>query len=90
MELNLDGTGVSEINTGIGFLDHMLTALSKHGRFDLKLACKGDLHVDDHHTAEDCALTLGECVVLALLWVFLIRRFVVVIPPLHLERLTRR
>lgn len=49
-----------QVNTGIGFLDHMLTALGKHARFDLKLHCKGDLHIDDHHTAEDCALALGE------------------------------
>jgi len=58
--LNLDGTGESEIRTGLGFLDHMLTALSKHSRFDITLNCEGDLHIDDHHTAEDCALTLGE------------------------------
>jgi imidazoleglycerol-phosphate dehydratase len=48
------------VDTGIGFLDHMLTALGKHGRFNLRLQCKGDLHIDDHHTAEDCALALGE------------------------------
>lgn len=58
--LELDGTGRSEIATGIGFLDHMLTALAKHGRFDLTLECEGDLHVDDHHTVEDCALALGQ------------------------------
>ena len=50
----------TQVETGIGFLDHMLTALGKHARFDLKLHCKGDLHIDDHHTAEDCALALGE------------------------------
>ncbi len=59
-ELNLDGDGNSEIDTGIGFLDHMLTALTRHGGFNLKLSCKGDLEVDDHHTAEDCALVIGE------------------------------
>jgi imidazoleglycerol-phosphate dehydratase len=59
VELALDGTGRTEIRTGIGFLDHMLTALGKHGRFDLVLSCDGDLEVDDHHTAEDCALALG-------------------------------
>jgi imidazoleglycerol-phosphate dehydratase len=58
--LSLDGTGQAEIQTGIGFLDHMLTALVKHSRMDLKLSCAGDLHVDDHHTAEDCALAIGE------------------------------
>ncbi|GLD99590.1 hypothetical protein PINS_up008316 [Pythium insidiosum] len=60
VKLRLDGTGVSKISTGIGFLDHMLTALSKHSRFDLELDCKGDTWIDDHHTTEDCALTLGE------------------------------
>lgn len=57
--LSLDGTGKATIATGLGFLDHMLTALAKHSRFDLELTCKGDLHIDDHHTAEDCALALG-------------------------------
>lgn len=58
--LNLDGAGKSVVNTGIGFLDHMLTALSKHGRIDLTLSCKGDLHVDDHHSVEDCGIVLGQ------------------------------
>lgn len=60
LELLLDGEGTAEVETGIGFLDHMLTALTKHGRFDLQLECEGDLEVDDHHTAEDCALALGS------------------------------
>ncbi|XP_065837209.1 uncharacterized protein [Oscarella lobularis] len=59
IRLDLDGTGTSDIDTGIGFLDHMLTALSKHSRFDLRLKCVGDLHVDDHHSVEDCAIVLG-------------------------------
>jgi imidazoleglycerol phosphate dehydratase HisB len=59
VELNIDGVGDAEVNTGIGFLDHLLSALAKHARFDLILSCQGDLHIDDHHTAEDCALTLG-------------------------------
>lgn len=59
VELRLDGEGAADVETGIGFLDHMLTALAKHGRFDLQLACEGDLEVDDHHTAEDVALALG-------------------------------
>jgi len=59
LELCLDGTGRAEVSTGIGFLDHMLTALARHSRVDLKLGCEGDLEVDDHHSAEDCALTLG-------------------------------
>jgi imidazoleglycerol phosphate dehydratase HisB len=60
--LVLDGTGRSELQTGLGFLDHLLTALARHGGFDLKLTCQGDLHVDDHHTAEDCALALGAAI----------------------------
>lgn len=58
-KLTLDGDGNSQIATGLGFLDHMLAALAKHARFDIELSCKGDLYVDDHHTAEDCALALG-------------------------------
>jgi imidazoleglycerol-phosphate dehydratase len=60
IELKLDGTGVSRISTGIGFLDHMLTSFSKHGLFDLKINASGDLHVDDHHMVEDMGITLGE------------------------------
>lgn len=59
LKLNIDGTGNSEINTGCGFLDHMLTLFAKHGRFDLRLTCKGDTYVDDHHTAEDIGICLG-------------------------------
>ncbi len=58
--VNLDGTGVSEVNTGLGFLDHMICALSKHSHIDISLKCVGDLHVDDHHTTEDCGIVLGE------------------------------
>jgi len=58
--LTLDGTGKADVKTGLGFLDHLLEALTRHARFDLQLACAGDLHVDDHHTAEDCALALGQ------------------------------
>lgn len=64
--LNLDGIGESRISTGVGFLDHMLTALSKHSRIDLTLNCKGDLHVDDHHTVEDCGIVLGQALKAAL------------------------
>ncbi len=60
LKLSLDGEGKADIQTGIGFLDHMLTALTRHARIDLSLQCKGDLHVDDHHTAEDCGLALGS------------------------------
>lgn len=60
LTLTLDGTGQANVSTGIGFLDHMIGALAKHARFDLELKCDGDLHVDDHHTAEDCAIALGQ------------------------------
>jgi len=62
VRVNLDGTGTAEIATGIGFLDHMLTALACHSGIDVRLRCEGDLEVDDHHTAEDCALTLGAAI----------------------------
>lgn len=62
VSLGLDGTGRAEISTGIGFLDHLLTALARHARFDLTLTCTGDLHIDDHHTAEDTAITLGQAI----------------------------
>src|SRR2546425_10120887 len=58
--LTLEGTGKADVKTGLGFLDHLLEALIRHARFDVTLACRGDLHVDDHHTAEDCALALGQ------------------------------
>jgi imidazoleglycerol phosphate dehydratase HisB len=57
--LALDGSGRTDIATGIGFLDHLLDALARHARIDLALACEGDLQVDDHHSAEDCALAFG-------------------------------
>jgi imidazoleglycerol-phosphate dehydratase len=59
VQLNLDGSGQHEIDTGVGFLDHMLSHLAVHGLFDLQLEARGDLHVDNHHTVEDCALALG-------------------------------
>ena len=59
-ELSLDGSGKYEIDTGIGFFDHMLSGFAKHGFFDLKLSAKGDLNVDGHHTVEDCGIVLGE------------------------------
>jgi len=58
--LELDGTGASEVKTGLGFLDHMLTTLVRHGQFDLSLVASGDTTVDDHHTVEDCAIVLGR------------------------------
>ena len=62
LQLNLDGSAKVEVSTGIGFLDHMLTAFAFHAGFDLKLICDGDLEVDDHHTAEDCAIALGQAI----------------------------
>jgi len=59
LDLCLDGRGDADVSSGIPFLDHMLTALAQHASFDLRLRCSGDLEVDDHHTAEDCALALG-------------------------------
>jgi imidazoleglycerol phosphate dehydratase HisB len=64
--LTLDGTGAHQIATGIGFLDHMLGTLARFAAWDLELTCKGDLHIDDHHTAEDCALALGSAIDVAL------------------------
>ena len=60
LSLELDGSGVSEIATGCGFLDHMLTLFAKHGRFDLTVRCQGDTWVDDHHTVEDVGIALGQ------------------------------
>ena len=60
VSLCLDGSGNSEISTGVGFLDHMLTLFAKHGRFDLVVNCKGDVDVDDHHSVEDIAIVLGQ------------------------------
>lgn len=66
LRLNLDGTGKSEINTGCGFLDHMLTLFSRHGRFDLTVFCQGDTQVDYHHTTEDIGIALGTAFAQAL------------------------
>lgn len=62
LELNLDGSGIAEINTGIGFFDHMLKSFAKHGFFDLKLSVEGDLYVDSHHTVEDTGIVLGQAI----------------------------
>ncbi|GIK20257.1 MAG: imidazoleglycerol-phosphate dehydratase HisB [Leptolyngbya sp. PLA2] len=64
--LSLDGVGAVTVSTGVGFLDHLLTALATHAGFDLSLTCTGDLHVDDHHTAEDCAIAIGQAIDAAL------------------------
>jgi imidazoleglycerol-phosphate dehydratase len=60
VKMNIDGSGDSKIATGIGFLDHMLDLFARHGLFDLEVVCKGDLHIDQHHSVEDIALTLGQ------------------------------
>ncbi len=60
LELNLDGAGSSQIATGCGFLDHMLTLFASHGKFDLTVKCQGDTYVDDHHTVEDIGIALGQ------------------------------
>jgi imidazoleglycerol-phosphate dehydratase len=65
-EVNLDGSGTYSINTGVGFLDHMLEQLARHSLIDIALTAKGDLHVDQHHTAEDCGIVLGQAVLKAL------------------------
>jgi imidazoleglycerol-phosphate dehydratase/histidinol-phosphatase len=66
IELDLDGSGKSRINTGIGFFDHMLEQIARHGNIDLTIQVKGDLHIDEHHTVEDVALALGDAVLRAL------------------------
>lgn len=66
LTLDLDGTGMSEINSGVGFLDHMLTLFARHGRFDLTLTCNGDTYVDDHHSTEDIGIALGQAFAQAL------------------------
>ena len=60
IRLDLDGTGKNVIDTGVGFLDHMLTLFARHGRFDLEVSCKGDTYVDDHHSVEDIGIALGK------------------------------
>ncbi|MBO7154406.1 MAG: imidazoleglycerol-phosphate dehydratase HisB [Campylobacter sp.] len=62
LELEIYGSGNSDIDTGIGFFDHMLTAFAKHSLIDIKLYCKGDLHIDDHHSVEDCGIVLGQAI----------------------------
>ena len=66
VELNLDGSGQSSVSIGVPFLEHMLDLFAKHGLFDLQIICKGDLEIDDHHSVEDIAITLGQALVQAL------------------------
>jgi imidazoleglycerol-phosphate dehydratase len=86
--VNLDGTGVYSINTGIGFLDHMVEQLSRHGLIDIDLKVEGDLHIDGHHTVEDSALALGQAVAKALGDKRGIRRYGDALSPMD-ETLTR-
>lgn len=88
VELSLDGDGVLQVETGIGFLDHMITALGFHAGWDLTLTARGDLEVDDHHTVEDAALTLGAAIAQALGSRGGIRRFAHAYAPLD-EALAR-
>ena len=60
LELNLDGTGIADVNTGVGFFDHMLTSFARHAEFDLKVSANGDLYVDEHHLVEDTGIVLGK------------------------------
>ncbi|WP_431298821.1 imidazoleglycerol-phosphate dehydratase HisB [Tabrizicola sp. BL-A-41-H6] len=64
--VNLDGTGKSEVKTGVGFFDHMLDQLARHSLIDITVAASGDLHIDDHHTVEDCGIALGQALTRAL------------------------
>ena len=66
VEINLDGTGQTDIQTGVAFFDHMLDAFGRHGLFDLNMRCKGDIEVDAHHTVEDCGIVLGQAIAQAL------------------------
>lgn len=88
IELDLDGSGATDIATGLGFLDHLLDAMTRHARFDLRLRCSGDLAVDDHHSAEDCAIALGQALDQALGTRQGIRRFGSAFAPLD-EALAR-
>ena len=80
--LSLDGHGISDVATGIGFFDHMLTAFARHGLFDLTVRCKGDLHIDFHHSVEDVGIVLGRAVAQALGEKRGIRRFGQAVVPM--------
>ncbi|MBQ1546470.1 MAG: imidazoleglycerol-phosphate dehydratase HisB [Clostridia bacterium] len=82
LTLDLDGSGKSEIDTGVGFLDHMLTLFAKHGRFDLDVKCSGDTYVDDHHSVEDIGICLGSAFAEALGDMRGIQRYANIILPM--------
>lgn len=82
LKLNIDGSGINEIATGCGFLDHMLILFSKHGRFDLTVKCKGDTFVDYHHTVEDIGIALGSAFSEALSDMKGIKRYADIILPM--------
>ena len=86
--INLDGSGVSEIATGVGFFDHMLDLLARHSRIDMKVKATGDLHIDDHHTTEDVGIALGQAVKQALGDMAGITRYASIHMPMD-ETLTR-
>ena len=88
IQLNLDGDGQADISTGIGFFDHMLHQLARHGRFDISIQAKGDLEIDDHHLVEDVGICLGQAVLVAQGEVRGIERFATATIPLD-EALTR-
>lgn len=80
VDVNLDGTGKAQIKTGLGFFDHMLEQIAKHGNIDLNIECKGDLHIDEHHTIEDTGIALGEAIAKALGNKIGIERYAFVLP----------
>jgi imidazoleglycerol-phosphate dehydratase len=82
VQLKLDGAGSSRVSTGLPFLDHMLELFAKHGLFDLEIVCKGDLEIDDHHSVEDIAITLGQALAQALADKSGIRRYGEAIVPM--------
>ena len=82
VQLKLDGTGSSRVSTGLPFLDHMLELFAKHGLFDLEIVCQGDLEIDDHHSVEDIAITLGQALAQALSDKSGIRRYGEAIVPM--------
>ena len=82
LELELDGSGKSDIATGVGFLDHMLTLFARHGRFDLSVKCDGDTYVDDHHSVEDIGICLGQAFANALGEMRGINRYANIILPM--------